>query len=64
MIFFFLVPHVGHLHSMLVADALHRFHVLKGANRTIFSTGTDEHGLKVTLKSLRLHQLNYEPTTI
>ena len=44
-----LVPHIGHLHSMVVGDALHRFHILNGANQTIFSTGTDEHGLKVRI---------------
>ncbi|KAI2463378.1 tRNA synthetases class I (M)-domain-containing protein [Annulohypoxylon bovei var. microspora] len=39
-------PHVGHLYSMLIADVLKRWQVLKG-NRAILSTGTDEHGLKV-----------------
>ena len=40
-------PHIGHLHSLLVADAFHRFNQLEGSNPTIFSTGTDEHGIKV-----------------
>lgn len=41
-------PHIGHLYSALIADAAHRFHKLKHPQEsTIFSTGTDEHGLKV-----------------
>lgn len=41
-------PHIGHLYSALIADAAHRFHKLKHPlQSTIFSTGTDEHGLKV-----------------
>ncbi|XP_066967316.1 methionine--tRNA ligase, mitochondrial [Macrobrachium rosenbergii] len=43
-------PHIGHLHSALLADASHRFQFLKyknGLKKTLFSTGTDEHGLKV-----------------
>ncbi|CAL8356047.1 unnamed protein product [Merluccius merluccius] len=39
-------PHLGHLHSAVTADCLHRYKVLQGF-RTRFSTGTDEHGLKV-----------------
>lgn len=30
-----------------MADFGHRYHKLKGASGTIFSTGTDEHGLKI-----------------
>lgn len=41
-------PHIGHLYSVVLADAAHRFHQLKYPNeKTIFSTGTDEHGLKI-----------------
>ncbi|TPX50025.1 methionine---tRNA ligase [Synchytrium endobioticum] len=40
------VPHIGHLYSMVVADVLKRFHELQGA-QVIYSTGTDEHGLKI-----------------
>lgn len=41
-------PHLGHLYSAVIADAAHRFYKLLHPNKsTIFSTGTDEHGLKV-----------------
>ncbi|KAI1214649.1 tRNA synthetases class I (M)-domain-containing protein [Annulohypoxylon truncatum] len=49
-------PHVGHLYSMLVADVLKRWQVLKG-NRAILSTGTDEHGMKVQ-QAARLQDLH------
>ncbi|KAI1480200.1 tRNA synthetases class I (M)-domain-containing protein [Daldinia eschscholtzii] len=39
-------PHVGHLYSMVIADVLKRWQVLKG-REAILSTGTDEHGMKV-----------------
>ena len=48
---FWLVPHIGHLYTTVYADALHRFTRLclpnDNVTTTIFSTGTDEHGLKV-----------------
>lgn len=41
-------PHIGHLYSALIADASTRFQKLLNPNLNIlFSTGTDEHGLKV-----------------
>ncbi|NXI34655.1 SYMM protein, partial [Galbula dea] len=40
-------PHIGHLYSALLADALHRYRGLCGAGPSRFSTGTDEHGLKI-----------------
>lgn len=42
-------PHIGHLYSALLADAACRFQQLQGVTRerTLFSTGTDEHGLKI-----------------
>lgn len=42
-------PHIGHLYSALLADAACRFQQLRGVTRegTLFSTGTDEHGLKI-----------------
>jgi methionyl-tRNA synthetase len=39
-------PHIGTAYTTVVADALARFHALRGA-RTHFLTGTDEHGLKI-----------------
>ncbi|KAI0391281.1 tRNA synthetases class I (M)-domain-containing protein [Xylariaceae sp. FL0594] len=39
-------PHVGHLYSMLIADVLKRWEVLKG-RAAYMSTGTDEHGMKI-----------------
>eukprot|EP00644_Phytophthora_capsici_P003737 jgi/Phyca11/129258/e_gw1.82.32.1 len=39
-------PHIGHVHSAVLADALARWHEVKG-NDVLFTTGTDEHGLKV-----------------
>ena len=39
-------PHIGHLYSALLADSLSRWHGICG-RRTLFSTGTDEHGVKV-----------------
>ncbi|XP_032261329.1 methionine--tRNA ligase, mitochondrial [Phoca vitulina] len=42
-------PHIGHLYSALLADALcrHRRLQVPSAAATRFSTGTDEHGLKI-----------------
>lgn len=41
-------PHIGHLHSLLVADVLTRFHRLLNPSQVpLFSTGTDEHGMKI-----------------
>lgn len=39
-------PHIGHAYTTITADALARWHRLKGEG-TFFLTGTDEHGLKV-----------------
>ncbi|KAI0472115.1 tRNA synthetases class I (M)-domain-containing protein [Xylariaceae sp. FL0804] len=39
-------PHVGHLYSMVLADVLKRWEVLKG-RKALLSTGTDEHGIKI-----------------
>ncbi|XP_066523482.1 methionine--tRNA ligase, mitochondrial [Hoplias malabaricus] len=39
-------PHVGHVHSAVLADCLHRHRTLLGCNSR-FATGTDEHGLKI-----------------
>jgi len=39
-------PHIGHAYTTILADVLSRYHKLFG-NEVFFSTGTDEHGLKV-----------------
>ncbi|XP_076096792.1 methionine--tRNA ligase, mitochondrial-like isoform X1 [Mytilus galloprovincialis] len=39
-------PHIGHLYTAVLADSVARWHELKGGN-VIFTTGTDEHGLKI-----------------
>ena len=39
-------PHVGHAYTTLAADAIKRFHILKGDD-VFLTTGTDEHGQKV-----------------
>ncbi|MGE5559075.1 MAG: methionine--tRNA ligase [Bacillota bacterium] len=38
--------HIGHAYSTVCADALARYHRLKG-DEVFFLTGTDEHGLKI-----------------
>ncbi|KAI9344330.1 tRNA synthetases class I (M)-domain-containing protein [Obelidium mucronatum] len=40
------VPHIGHLYSAVIADTLKRWYEFKGHD-AIYSTGTDEHGLKI-----------------
>lgn len=40
------VPHLGTAYTTIIADALRRFHLLRGED-TYMLTGTDEHGLKI-----------------
>jgi len=40
------VPHIGHAYTTIIADALARYHRLKGFE-VFFLTGTDEHGQKI-----------------
>lgn len=41
-------PHIGHLHSLVLTDVLARFAKLRNPERgVVFTTGTDEHGLKI-----------------
>lgn len=41
-------PHIGHLHSVVLTDVFARFSRLRHPSRpVVFSTGTDEHGLKI-----------------
>lgn len=42
--------HIGHSYTTLAADALARYHRLKG-DEVFFLTGTDEHGLKIQQKA-------------
>lgn len=39
-------PHIGHAYEKIIADALARWHRLKGED-VFFLTGTDEHGQKI-----------------
>lgn len=42
------VPHIGHLHSLVIADIFARYQrVLNPSIPVIFLAGTDEHGLKI-----------------
>ncbi|PSN42055.1 Methionine--tRNA ligase [Blattella germanica] len=47
------VPHIGHLYTAVIADAVHRFRMLLGCQQSIFSTGTDEHGTKIQEAALK-----------
>jgi methionyl-tRNA synthetase len=40
-------PHIGHTYQKLIADALARWHKIKG-EKVWFLTGTDEHGQKIS----------------
>ncbi len=41
-------PHIGHLHSLVVADIFARYSKLVNPLKPVhFVTGTDEHGLKI-----------------
>ena len=44
---FILAPHIGHLYTVVLADAASRFHKLLGEGDSCFVTGTDEHGTKI-----------------
>ncbi|CAM9020403.1 unnamed protein product [Wickerhamomyces anomalus] len=41
-----IAPHLGHLYSMVLCDVRNRWEKLRG-NESYFTTGTDEHGLKI-----------------
>ncbi|KAG9580861.1 hypothetical protein KCU77_g13443, partial [Aureobasidium melanogenum] len=45
-------PHAGHLYTMVLADVLKRWQVLKG-KRAVLLTGTDEHGMKIQQASAK-----------
>ncbi len=40
------LPHLGHLYTTIVADALHRYKKQRGFD-VLFLTGTDEHGINI-----------------
>ncbi len=44
-------PHVGHLYTVLLADAQVRWTSLKNLQVPLLSTGTDEHGAKIQKKA-------------
>lgn len=44
-------PHIGFAMEIIAADAVARFHALKG-ERVVFNTGTDEHGMKLYQKAV------------
>ena len=46
-------PHIGHAYEVIAADVIARFKRLEGKN-VFFLTGTDEHGLKVQQKAIKL----------
>ncbi|KAH0345923.1 hypothetical protein KCU81_g4087, partial [Aureobasidium melanogenum] len=45
-------PHAGHLYTMVLADVLKRWQVLKG-RKAVLLTGTDEHGMKIQQASAK-----------
>lgn len=49
-------PHIGHVYTAVIADAAARFRRLLGSNTVLFSTGTDEHGLKIQQAAQSLNQ--------
>jgi methionyl-tRNA synthetase len=53
-------PHLGHVYTTIAADALARFHRLRGDD-TWFLTGTDEHGIKMVTSAAAE---NVEPTVL
>ncbi|XP_045028229.1 LOW QUALITY PROTEIN: Golgi apparatus protein 1 [Daphnia magna] len=48
-------PHIGHMYTAVIADSSARFHRLIG-NSVTFSTGTDEHGLKIQQAALHANE--------
>lgn len=52
-------PHIGHAYTSVIADVIARFWRSKGYN-VHFSTGTDEHGIKVAQKAESLGMSAHE----
>ena len=40
------LPHIGHAYTSIICDTIYKFYQLNGFD-VLFTTGTDEHGLKV-----------------
>lgn len=56
----FLEPHIGHLYSSVIADAIKRWNQLIQSDvKVVLSTGTDEHGTKIQ-RSAKLHNTTVE----
>lgn len=55
-------PHIGHLYSAILADALTRYNSMFG-HKTFFTTGTDEHGNKIRAAAAAAGLSNYEYCT-
>lgn len=53
------LPHLGHLYTMIVADALHRYKEQRGVE-TYFLTGTDEHGINIERAAERANRTPQE----
>ncbi|ETN65445.1 methionine-tRNA synthetase [Anopheles darlingi] len=55
-------PHIGHLYSAVIADAVHRFNRIATPEKSrscFLSTGTDEHGMKIQQAAV-LHSTSTE----
>ncbi|KAG1683166.1 Methionine--tRNA ligase, mitochondrial [Nymphon striatum] len=50
-------PHLGHFYTAAIADALSRYKNLATGCDVIFSTGTDEHGLKIQQAAAKGNEL-------
>ncbi len=46
------LPHIGHAYTTIICDTLARFYRLNDFD-VLFTTGTDEHGLKVEKSSTK-----------
>lgn len=47
-------PHIGHLYTLILADIIKRWQILKG-EEAILCTGVDEHGMKVQRAAAQLN---------